>query len=88
MYEVLDNSKLYIPHAEPDSRSDMNITFRTPSKELDTLFVSRAAERGLLNLKGHRLTGGMRVSLYNAMPMEGVYALTEFMKQFEVENHV
>lgn len=88
VYEVLDNSKLYIPHAEPDSRSDMNITFHTPSKELDALFVSRAAERGLLNLKGHRLTGGMRASLYNAMPMEGVYALTEFMKQFEVENHV
>ena len=88
IYDVLDNSKLYIPHAEPGSRSDMNVTFRTGSEELDAQFVKGAAAEGLLNLKGHRLTGGMRASLYNAMPMEGVRALAEYMKKFEVEHNV
>ena len=88
IYDVLDNSRLYIPHAEAASRSDMNVTFRTGSDELDAQFVKGAAERGLLNLKGHRLTGGMRASLYNAMPMEGAQALAEYMKQFEVKHHV
>ena len=88
LYDYLDNSKLFIPHAEPGSRSDMNITFRTGSDELDAEFVKGAAANGLLNVKGHRLTGGMRASLYNAMPMEGVDALIEFMKRFEVEHNV
>ena len=88
IYDVLDNSRLYIPHAEKGSRSDMNVTFRTGSEELDAEFVRGAAARGLLNLKGHRLTGGMRASLYNAMPMEGAQALAEYMKKFEVEHNV
>ena len=88
IYDVLDNSKLYIPHAERDSRSDMNVTFRTGSDELDAQFVKGAAAEGLLNLKGHRLTGGIRASLYNAMPMEGAQALADYMKKFEVEHHV
>ncbi len=88
IYDVLDNSRLYIPHAEISSRSDMNVTFRTGSDELDAQFVKGAAERGLLNLKGHRLTGGMRASLYNAMPMEGAQALAQYMKEFEVKHHV
>lgn len=88
IYDVLDNSKLYIPHAERSSRSDMNVTFRTGSEELDAQFIKGAAAEGLLNLKGHRLTGGMRASLYNAMPMEGARALAEYMKKFEVEHHV
>lgn len=88
IYDVLDNSRLYIPHARPDSRSDMNVTFRTGSEELDAQFVKGAAAKGLLNLKGHRLTGGIRASLYNAMPMEGARALAEYMKKFEVEHNV
>ena len=85
LYDVLDESRLFIPHAEKGSRSFMNVTFRTESKELDAEFVKQAAEKGLLNLKGHRLTGGMRASIYNAMPVEGVEALVSFMKQFEAE---
>ena len=88
IYDVLDNSRLYKAHAAADSRSCMNVTFRTGSEELDAEFVKGAAERGLLNVKGHRLTGGMRASLYNAMPMVGVDALVDYLKQFEVEHHV
>ena len=88
VYEVLDNSRFYIPHAQPGSRSDMNVTFRTPSPELDAEFVRGAAARGLINLKGHRIAGGMRASLYNAMPMEGVTALVDYMKEFEAKQHV
>lgn len=88
LYELLDNSRLYKPHALPGSRSDMNITFRTGDAALDAEFVSGAAARGLLNLKGHKVAGGMRASLYNAMPMEGVTALIDYMKEFEVRQHV
>ncbi len=88
VYEFLDNSRLFHPHAQPDSRSDMNVTFRSPSAELDEEFVRGAAARGLLNLKGHKLAGGMRASLYNAMPMEGVTALIDYMKEFEAKHHV
>ena len=88
IYEVLDNSRLYKPHAAADSRSCMNVTFRTGSEEMDAEFCKGAAARGLLNVKGHRLTGGMRASLYNAMPIEGAKALAEYMKDFEVEHHV
>ena len=66
----------------------MNVTFRTGSEELDAEFVKGAAARGLLNVKGHRLTGGMRASLYNAMPIEGAAALAQYMKDFEVAHHV
>ena len=88
LYDYLDNSALFIPHAKPGSRSEMNVTFRTPSEALDAEFVKGAAARGLLNVKGHRIAGGMRASLYNAMPMEGVEALLNYMKDFEVEHHV
>ena len=70
------------------SRSMMNVTFRTGSEELDAEFCAGAAGRGLLNVKGHRLTGGMRASLYNAMPLAGAKALAEYMKEFEVRHHV
>ena len=88
VYELLDNSRLYRAHARPDSRSDMNITFRTGDAELDAEFVKGAAARGLLNLKGHKVAGGMRASLYNAMPMEGVTALIDYMKEFEAKHYV
>lgn len=87
VYDFLDNSSFYRPHALPDSRSDMNVTFRTRSAELDAAFVKEAAQRGLVNLKGHKIAGGMRASLYNAMPMKGVDTLVEFMKEFE-RSHV
>ena len=86
VYDVIDNSSFYIAHAEPEARSDMNITFRTASDELDALFAKQAQARGLLNLKGHRSVGGLRASLYNAQPMEGVAALVAFMKEFELAN--
>ena len=87
IYDILDNSRLYKAHARPDSRSDMNITFRTGDSDLDVLFAKEAQSRGLMNLKGHRSVGGIRASLYNAQPMEGVKALAEFMKEFEVKHH-
>ena len=86
VYDVLDNSSLFIPHAQRASRSEMNVTFRTPSAELDAEFVKGAASRGLVNLKGHKLTGGLRASLYNAMPIEGAEKLAEYMKEFEVSH--
>ena len=64
----------------------MNVPFVTGDKELDAKFVKEAEEAGLVNLKGHRSVGGMRASIYNAMPLEGVKALVEFMKKFEEEN--
>ena len=86
LYDLLDNSRFYIAHADADSRSDMNVTFRTASPDTDAQFVREAAERGLVNLKGHKVAGGMRASLYNAMPMEGVDALVKFMKEFELSH--
>jgi len=86
VYDVLDSSTFYTGHARPDSRSLMNITFRTPSETLDALFVSQALENGMDNLKGHRVAGGMRASLYNAMPREGCKALADFMREFERMN--
>ena len=64
----------------------MNVTIVTGDPELDAKFVKEAAAQGLVNLKGHRIVGGMRASIYNAMPMEGVKKLVDFMKQFEMEN--
>ena len=86
LYDLLDASEFYHPTADKDSRSRMNVTFTTPSPELDAKFVQEAAGQGLVNLKGHRLVGGIRASIYNAMPVEGVQALAEFMKKFEMEN--
>ena len=85
-YEFLDQSRMFYGTADRIDRSIMNIPFMTGKKELDQLFLEEAKKSGLLNLKGHRLAGGMRASLYNAMPYEGVKALTEFMEKFEREN--
>lgn len=87
LYGYLDQSKLFKAHALPGSRSYMNVTFTTGSPELDAEFVSSAAEKGLVNLKGHKVLGGIRASIYNAMPLEGVQALAEHMKEFE-KDHV
>ena len=86
LYGLLDDSSFYRPTADKGSRSRMNVTFTTPNPELDAKFVKEAASAGLVNLKGHRLVGGIRASIYNAMPIEGVRALAEFMKKFEMEN--
>ena len=87
LYDYLDESRIFRPHALPGSRSDMNVTFRTGDADLDAEFVKGAAEKGLVNLKGHKIAGGMRASLYNAMPLEGVRKLLEYMKEFE-QKHV
>ena len=86
LYDYLDNSKLFKATARKDCRSLMNVTFVTDSEELNAKFVKEATEAGLVNLKGHRSVGGMRASIYNAMPIEGVEKLVEFMKKFEEEN--
>ncbi len=86
LYDYLDSSKLFKACAQKDSRSLMNVTFVTSSKELDDKFVKEAVAKGFINLKGHRSVGGMRASIYNAMPIEGVKKLTEFMAEFEKEN--
>lgn len=88
LYDFLDNSKLFKACAEVSSRSDMNVTFRTGDEEKDAAFAKEAAARGFTNLKGHRLVGGMRASIYNAQPIEGVRKLVEYMKEFEVKNRV
>ena len=86
LYDYLDSSTFYQPHSDKENRSLMNVTFTTPSKELDDKFVKESIENGMTNLKGHRLTGGIRASIYNAMPYEGVEKLVSFMKKFEEEN--
>ena len=86
LYDFLDNSKLFKATAQKKYRSLMNVTFVTGDAEKDAAFVKAAAAQGLVNLKGHRTVGGMRASIYNAMPMEGVKKLVEFMKEFEREN--
>lgn len=88
LYDYLDESALFHGCAERASRSDMNVTFRTGDAGTDTEFVKFSLERGLRNLKGHRVAGGMRASLYNAMPEEGVLRLVETMKEFEAKHHV
>lgn len=86
LYSFLDSSKLFHSSVEPQCRSMMNVTFVTGNDELDKKFVAQAAEQGMVNLKGHRSVGGMRASIYNAMPKEGVEKLVKFMEQFEKEN--
>ena len=86
LYDYLDSSKLFKGTVEPASRSLMNVPFVTGDKDLDAKFVKAAEEAGFVNLKGHRTVGGMRASIYNAMPVEGVQKLVEFMKDFEKEN--
>ena len=86
IYAYLDSSKLFRAKAEQRARSQMNVTFTTHDKELDALFVKGAEARGLKHLKGHRIAGGMRASVYNAMPMAGVEALLDYMREFEREH--
>jgi len=86
LYNFLDESKLFIPSIKGKDRSIMNITFSTKNKNLDEIFIKEATKNSFSNLKGHRTTGGMRASIYNAMEVEGVEKLVEFMKQFEVKN--
>ena len=86
LYDFIDNSSLYKNSVNAKDRSIMNVPFVTGSEELDAKFVKEATANGLVSLKGHRLVGGMRASIYNAMPVEGVKALIEFMKKFELEN--
>jgi phosphoserine aminotransferase len=87
LYDYLDSSKLYTTRANKKDRSYMNVVFSTGSKELDLEFVEKAKERGLVNLKGHKVIGGLRASIYNAMEIDGVIELVNFMKEFE-EKHV
>ena len=86
LYDFLDNSKLFKGTVRKEDRSLMNVPFVTGDADLDAKFVKEAKEAGLENLKGHRSVGGMRASIYNAMPIEGVEALVAFMKKFEEEN--
>lgn len=86
LYDYLDESRLFKSSVNPKDRSLMNVTFVTGDAELDAKFVKEAKEAGLESLKGHRSVGGMRASIYNAMPIEGVEALAAFMKKFEEEN--
>ena len=86
LYDRIDSTEFYRGHAKPDSRSLMNVTFRLPSEELEKKFVTEATKAGLDGLKGHRSVGGIRASIYNAFPKEGVETLVAFMKEFERTN--
>ena len=83
LYDYLDSSDFYRPYVDKGSRSLMNVTFRTPSDELDAEFLEGAKKYKFTNLKGHRSVGGLRASIYNAMPLDGVRALVKYMKEFE-----
>ena len=86
LYDFIDNSSFYTNSVVVKDRSLMNIPFIAPTDELNDKFVKEAAKNGIVSIKGHRVVGGMRASIYNAMPIEGVKALIEFMKKFELEN--
>ncbi|MGB9177799.1 MAG: 3-phosphoserine/phosphohydroxythreonine transaminase [Pyrinomonadaceae bacterium] len=86
LYDAIDATDFYRGHAEREARSLMNVTFRLPSEELEKKFASEATAQGLDGLKGHRSVGGIRASIYNAFPREGVEALVSFMKEFEKRN--
>ena len=86
LYAEIDRTGFYRGHAKPDSRSRMNVTFRLPSEELEKKFIKDATTAGLDGLKGHRSVGGLRASIYNAFPEEGVDALVQFMAEFERRN--
>ena len=88
IYDYLEESRLFKAHAERDSRSFMNVTFRTGDADKDAAFCKAASAAGFVNVKGHRLVGGMRASVYNAVPMEAAKALVSFMKDYEVKNNV
>ena len=86
LYDFLDNSKMFKGTVVPEDRSLMNVPFVTDSEELNAKFIKEATEAGFVNLKGHRTVGGMRASIYNAMPVEGVEKLVQFMADFEKAN--
>lgn len=86
LYDFIDNSKFYINSVDPDSRSLMNVVFSTKEGTLDGDFINEAKKKGIENIKGHRSVGGMRASIYNAMPISGVESLIDFMKDFETRN--
>ena len=86
LYDFLDRSKLFKGTVEKKDRSLMNVPFVTGNEELDKKFIAECTKNGFVNIKGHRSVGGMRASIYNAMPYEGVEALVNFMKKFEEEN--
>ena len=86
LYDFIDNSKLFKSPVEKKYRSMMNIPFKTGNDDLDSKFLKEASKSGLVQLKGHRLVGGMRASIYNAMPAQGVQTLVDFMKKFESDN--
>lgn len=86
LYDFLDSSKMFRGTVVPEDRSLMNVPFVTDSDELNAKFIAEAKARGFVNLKGHRTVGGMRASIYNAMPTEGVEKLVDFMKDFEMNN--
>lgn len=86
LYDTLDQTQVFHCHAQKEDRSDMNVTFRTDSAEQDKCFVEQAEQMGLCNLKGHRKVGGMRASIYNAMPVEGVEKLCRFILDFDKKN--
>ena len=86
LYELLDESRLFRGHARREDRSFMNVTFSTGDRALDAAFAEGAAARGLVGVRGHKSVGGMRASLYNAMPLEGAARLAEYMREFEREH--
>ena len=86
LYDFIDNSTFFTNPVAVEDRSIMNVPFRTPNEELDALFIAEAQKEGLVTLKGHRLAGGMRASIYNAMPVEGVKKLIDVMAKFEKEH--
>ena len=86
LYDFLDESKLFKGTVRKEDRSLMNVPFVTGDKDMDAKFIKEATAAGFVNLKGHRTVGGMRASIYNAMPKEGVEKLVAFMKKFEKEN--
>ena len=86
LYDYLDGQSFFANPVQPRYRSTMNVTFTSPNPELDKKFCTEAAQAGLVNLKGHRLVGGMRASIYNAMPVQGVEQLVDFMEKFRKEN--
>ena len=86
LYDYIDYSSFYVNRVNKEDRSYMNVPFNTPNADLDAAFVKQAGENGFVSIKGHRLVGGMRASIYNAMPVEGITSLIEFMKEFERKN--
>lgn len=86
LYDYIDSSSFYVNRVNKEDRSYMNVPFNTPNADLDAAFVKQAGENGFVSIKGHRLVGGMRASIYNAMPVEGITSLIEFMKEFEKKN--